>query len=102
MGILDDFMDLENGSESELDAMVTMQRVINDGSGWKMQGSMGRAMSEAINAGQCMLGVKGHHDYYGNYIPSRTEINEDGEGSRQYVVVVMGEDWAAMLEAGEV
>lgn len=82
---------------SEDDVTVSLQRAINSGM-WGLQGSYGRSMMEAIEAGACMLGPIAARDYYGNRIPSRTEVQEGTKGSRQYVVDRMGEEHASMLD----
>jgi hypothetical protein len=76
----------------------SIQRAINSGSAWSLQGSYGRAMMEAIESGACMLGTSRARDYYGSTIPSRDDVQEGTKGSRQYVVDAMGEDWAALME----
>lgn len=65
---------------------------------WSLQGSYGRAMMQAIEAGTCMLGHEPAQDYWGNRIPSRTEVEAGTKGSREFVVAARGEDWAVMLE----
>lgn len=75
----------------------SVQEMINAGQ-WSLQGSFGRAMMDAIESGYCMLGESSARDYWGNYIPSRTEVEEGTKGSRQYVVGHMGEDWAELME----
>lgn len=64
--------------------MRTMQDMINDGSVWKMEGSMGRAAMRAIEYGECVLGEVGHYDYWGNYVPSRFEVKPGTKGSLEY------------------
>jgi hypothetical protein len=91
-------MNVEEGDDIE-QRSLSMQKLINDGQAWKMQGSMGRGMMSAIESGFCMLGVDAKFDYYGNYIPSRSQVQEGTKGSRSYVVDRMGEEWALMLEA---
>ena len=83
----------------EMDEALALQRAINSGSAWSFQGSYGRAMMAAIEAGACMLGEKPARDYWGNSTPSRDMVQEGTKGSRQYVVDRMGEDYAAALEA---
>lgn len=95
---LNDVENIEGDCESEEDYFLSMQRAINSGM-WGLQGSYGRSMMDAIENGQCMLGLSGCRDYYGNYIPSRFEVQEGSKGSRQYVVDAMGEEWAEMLES---
>lgn len=89
---------LEGEETSEQEEALSLQRAINSGM-WGLQGSYGRAMMGAIEAGRAMLGPKDARDYYGNHIPSRTQVQEGTKGSRGFVVARMGEDWAAMLEA---
>ena len=77
MDQVDAIMALEEGEfEDELEAAQAMQAVINGGSGWRMQGSMGRSMMAAIESGQCMLGRGDFRDYYGNHIPSRSQVQD--------------------------
>lgn len=100
MGQFEDIMVLEgvDECESEMDFYASMQRTINAGT-WGLQGSFGRQMMGAIEAGQCLLGKSGARDYYGNYIPSRDEVKDGTKGSRSFVVEAMGEDWAKHMES---
>ena len=61
-----------------------LQELINSGLAWKLEGSVGRAAMAAIEAGECVLGTVGHYDYYGNYIPSRYEVQPGTKGSYEY------------------
>lgn len=74
------------------------QNLINSGKAWIFEGHVGRVCMQAIEEGACLLGNVPHKDYYGNRIPSRTEVKEGTKGSRGYVVDRMGEDHAKMLE----
>ena len=56
MSAVQDIIALENGEGTDDEQFAAMQRVINEGSGWRMQGSMGRSMMAAIEGGWCMLG----------------------------------------------
>ena len=96
---LDDIRTLEEGEDAgpEEQAMA-LQRAINNGM-WGLQGSYGRSMMGAIEAGSCMLGTSPAHDYYGNRIPARHEVKAGTKGSREFVVERHGEEWAVMLEA---
>lgn len=90
---------LEGDEDSdEMEQAMSLQRAINSGFAWSFQGSYGRTMMAAIEAGRCMLGTSPARDYYGNYIPSRSQVQEGTKGSRQFVVDRMGEEWAVMLE----
>lgn len=92
--IFDDIVAVDEGNSDH----AAMQRIINDGSGWRMQGSMGRAMMAAIEAGECMLGKSVMTDYWGNRIPSRYHVQAGTKGSREYVAEMMGEEHAAEME----
>ena len=61
------------------------QKLINSGLAWKLEGSTGRFAMDLIRNGYCYLGVKGHKDYYGNYVPSRFEVETGTKGSLQFV-----------------
>ena len=97
MSIFNDVMEFENEDQTPEDQAVTLQKLINEGSAWSFQGSYGRSMMEAINAGICMLGIQSHRDYYGNKIPSRDEVEQGTKGSYQFVVDNLGEDHAKIL-----
>ena len=73
-----------NDYASEEDNIRALQTLINDGA-WGLQGSFGRAMMEAIEAGVCALGPQGCRDYWGNYVPSRFEVEPGTKGSIEYV-----------------
>ena len=60
-----------------------MQRLINDGSVWHMEGSYGREAMRLLESGQCMLPKKQYKDFYGNVIPSRDNIKPGTTGSYQ-------------------
>lgn len=74
-----------------------IQFLINDGTAWKLQGSYGRTMMRAISTGYCLLGHKGHRDYYDSYIPSRKEVSPHSKGSFEFVQDVHGELWATRM-----
>jgi hypothetical protein len=93
---LDDVLVIEG--EIEGDEAVSIQRAINSGTGWSLQGSYGRAMMRAIEAGEAMLGPNASYDAYGNKIPARSEVAPGTKGSREFVVEAMGEDYAAKLD----
>ena len=62
---------------------MSLQGLINSGT-WGLEGSVGRAMMNAIEGGAAILGKEGAHDYWGNYIPSRYEVQDGTKGSLSY------------------
>ena len=93
----DDVMRVENGEGTEQEYYLSIQRLVNSGT-WGLQGSFGRSMMHAIKSGYVMLGTTDARDYYGNHIPSRTQVKDGTHGSRSFVVKNMGEDWAKAME----
>lgn len=73
----------EDATEEE--QIECYQRLVNSGDAWRLEGSVGRAAMRLIEAGQVMLGQEGHRDYWGNYVPSRSEVKEGTKGSFEYV-----------------
>jgi hypothetical protein len=82
----------------DLEYYQSIQRAINAGA-WSFQGSYGRAMMDAINAGRCLLGNNASRDYWGNTIPSRSDVKAGTKGSFDYVADAYGSDWADEMEA---
>jgi hypothetical protein len=95
MADYDDFMAVENGEDEDGTAM---QKVINAGQ-WSLQGSFGRSMMAAIEAGAAMLGKTPARDYWGNYIPSRDQVEAGTKGSYEFVAKQFGPDYADRLAA---
>tara|TARA_R110002074_G_scaffold87945_4_gene194073 strand:- start:4177 stop:4458 length:282 start_codon:yes stop_codon:yes gene_type:complete len=58
-----------------------VQNIINNGSAWRMEGSVGRMAMEYLKSGACFLPDEGCTDYYGNKIPSINEVEEGSVGS---------------------
>jgi hypothetical protein len=75
-----------------------VQHAINSGDAWKFQGSYGRTMMAAIEAGFCLLGPLPAEDAYGSPIPGRDEVQSGSKGSRAYVAERQGEVWATRME----
>lgn len=63
---------------------MTIQDLIDSGLAWKLEGFIGRQCMDAIEAGQAILGPVGHRDYWGNYVPSRDEVQPGTKGSVEY------------------
>ena len=90
---------IEGNAEADPRAYYqAIQRAINGGDAWKFQGSYGRTMMAAIEAGYCMLGRRACVDFYGSAIPSRSDVAAGSKGSRDYVASRQGEDWAAHMD----
>lgn len=74
----------EEATEEEY--VAAYQSLINTGQAWRMEGSVGRQAMALIEAGVCALGESDHKDYWGNHVPSRTQVQEGTKGSVQYVL----------------
>jgi hypothetical protein len=94
---LNDIEVIEDGAETELEYYESIQKAINSGHAWSMQGSYGRVMMDAITGGYCLLGHGRATDYYGNTIPSRDDVEEGTKGSYEYVIRLQGQEWADMM-----
>jgi hypothetical protein len=81
---MSDMIAYEEGELDEDQEIEMFQKMINDGSVWHFQGCYGRQAMALIESGQCVLGEVGHRDYWGNYIPSRTEVKAGTKGSLEY------------------
>ena len=88
----------EDGDATRLDYYLSIQRAINGGL-WSLQGSYGRTMMQAIEAGICMLGTQRARDYWGNFIPARTDVQDGTKGSASFVEQQSGAEWRAAMEA---
>lgn len=52
---------------------------------WNRRNTLREALIPAlIEMGECMLGEEGHRDYWGNYVPSRHEVEAGSKGSPEY------------------
>lgn len=71
-------------SESADEQIEGLQALINSGAAWRLEGSVGRAAMDAIEAGLCVLGEEPHYDYWGNRVPSRYEVEPGTKGSVEY------------------
>ena len=74
-----------------------IQRLINTGMAWQMEGSIGRMCMNAIIGGRAMCGTESKRDFYGNVIPSRYDVKAGTKGSFDYVVDHMGMDHAQAM-----
>jgi hypothetical protein len=78
---LNKIIEYETEGLAEQDEIKFFQKIINDGSVWRLQGSYGRRASKLLEARLCELGEKGCHDYWGNYVPSKYEVKPGTKGS---------------------
>jgi len=69
-----------------LEEYKEMQQLIDDGMAWKMEGSVGREAMRLIDIGACILGEEDHFDYWGNHVPSRTQVKAGTKGSIEYAL----------------
>lgn len=60
--------------ETEAERVKEIQKLINNGKAWTLEGSIGREAMEYLRAGLCELGKVSFRDYYGNRVPSRYEV----------------------------
>ena len=58
-----------------------LQEQINDGSVWRMEGSMGRSAMHHLEQGSCMLPKVAKYDYYGNRVPARDDLKAGTKGT---------------------
>lgn len=65
----------------EESGVYEIQRMIDDGSVWHMEGSMGRHAMSLLRSGECYLPEASHRDAYGNRIPSRSELAKGTRGT---------------------
>lgn len=72
----------EDATEDEV--IEAYQELIDNGQAWRLEGHVGRTAMDLIESGLCTLGPVGHRDYWGNYIPSRDEVEPGTKGSVEY------------------
>lgn len=69
---------------TEDDVLDALQTLVNSGAAWHLEGSIGRAAMNAIEAHLIALGEEGHRDAYDNYVPSRHEVLPGTDGAAEY------------------
>lgn len=105
--LVNDIIALETGEASQDEAIATMQRLIDTGECWRLQGSYGRSAMDLIERGLCHLpsawkdgkkraltpaNMKKHadklkqpiRDYWGNVVPYREMLKEGTKGTLSY------------------
>jgi len=60
-----------------------IQELIDSGTCWKMEGSVGRFAMDCLEMGVCILPLEPKVDYYGNRIPARTMLKQGTKGTFQ-------------------
>jgi len=58
-----------------------MQKKIDTGIVWKLEGSYGREARQLLISGVCFLPKKFHKDYYGNLVPARQALKPGTQGT---------------------
>ena len=58
-----------------------LQRLIQTGQVWRMEGASGRAAMNALESGCCFLSSEPKTDYYGNIVPAYSQVKEGTKGS---------------------
>ena len=71
-------------AETQEEQIEAMQNLINNGMAWRLEGSVGRDAMSLIESGHCILGEEGFKDFWGNYVPSRYEVEAGTKGSVEY------------------
>lgn len=74
-----------------------IQRLVNTGMAWRLEGSIGRECMRAIEAGRAMLGTESRRDYYGNVVPSRYDVVAGTKGSFDFIVERVDMDHAQAM-----
>lgn len=72
---------LGSGEPWDWDNSASLQRAIDNGSVWHMEGYAGRTAMQALEKGECFLPLKGYQDYYGNTVPPRTVLKPGTKGT---------------------
>lgn len=72
-------------AQTEDEYLDEMQALVDSGDAWRLEGAVGREAMRLIEDGRLMLGPVGHRDYWGNYVPSRHEVEPGTKGSPEYV-----------------
>lgn len=72
-----------DGQDWEYSAPAAMQRLIDSGTVWSLEGSAGRSAMDALESGVCFLPTTRSRDYWGNTIPSRDDLKPGTKGTLQ-------------------
>ncbi len=99
--MLNDYLIID-GSEDvadEFEYYAALQRQINNGQIWLMQGSCGRAAMGAIESGKCLCAHYTCRDAYGSVVPSRKVLEPGTKGTYDFVRERSGLEWADKMAA---
>ena len=72
------------GLEDAFAGMPSLQRLIDSGAAWALDGAVRRAAERAIRDGTCVLGPRSFRDRWGILTPSRHDVGPDCPGSVAY------------------
>ncbi len=72
---------LETATEEDIKEVAKYQELITTGAAWRFKGSVGQSAMTLLRSGICELGEKGHRDFWGNYIPSKSEVRPNTMGA---------------------
>lgn len=92
-------MTIQKLSAEQRAEFAELQAQINSLSAWRLEGSVGRGLSEALSWGVCVLGFYDTRDYYGNYIPSRDQVKAGTKGSYDFVRERFGKKYADYISS---
>jgi hypothetical protein len=73
-------------SMQKLCGYAELQKMIDTGMAWHMEGSYGRIAMDSLRSGACMLPTTSRRDAYGNTIPSRYQVAQGTTGSYRNTV----------------
>lgn len=77
--------------------VTQLQKNINSGQAWLMEGFYGRQADGALESGACFLPEERHSDYYGALVPSRNDVKPGTKGS-----LSRSEEFWQKVEDGEI
>ena len=70
-----------DGDDWEYGAPAVMQRLLDQGIAFHMEGSCGRQAMDYLAEGICFLPDRESKDYYGNRIPARGQLEAGSKGT---------------------
>lgn len=61
--------------------VTSTQKGIDNGQCWHFEGSQGRLAMSCLKSGICILPEQHEYDAYGNYVPSRNDLQDGTQGT---------------------